>query len=128
VVIKELRLAYSVLLLCRVLDVTASGYYAWVKRPLSIWQREEERLELERYAPLINGRARRMVRSACSGICRITESSWAFIGSSGFVGSLACAVGRNGDSRPRRTPDIPCLYRRIYWIKSSRRPCRTKSG
>jgi len=46
-VIKELRLAYPVLLLCRVLEVTASGYYAWVKRPLSIRQREEERLELE---------------------------------------------------------------------------------
>jgi transposase InsO family protein len=46
-VIKELRLAYPVLVICRVLDVTASGYYAWVKRPLSIRQREEERLELE---------------------------------------------------------------------------------
>ena len=45
--IKELRLAYPVLRLCRVLDVTASGYYAWIKRPLSIRQREEERLELE---------------------------------------------------------------------------------
>jgi len=46
-VIKELRLAYPVVLLCRVLAVTASGYYAWIKRPLSIRQREEERLELE---------------------------------------------------------------------------------
>ena len=45
--IKELRLAYPVVLLCRVLDVTVSGYYVWVKRPLSIRQREEERLELE---------------------------------------------------------------------------------
>jgi putative transposase len=46
-VIKELRLAYAVVLLCRVLEVTSSGYYAWVKRPLSVRQREEERLELE---------------------------------------------------------------------------------
>ena len=45
--IKELRLAYPVVLLCRVLDVATSGYYAWVKRPLSIRQREEESLELE---------------------------------------------------------------------------------
>ena len=29
------------------LEVTTSGYYAWVKRPLTIRQREEERLELE---------------------------------------------------------------------------------
>ncbi len=34
-------------MLCRVLDVTTSGYYAWNKRPLSIRQQEEERLELE---------------------------------------------------------------------------------
>ena len=45
--IKELRLVYPVLLICHVLEVTASGYYAWVKRPLSIRQREEARLELE---------------------------------------------------------------------------------
>jgi putative transposase len=46
-VIQELRLAYFVSLLCRVLEVTTSGYYAWVKRPLTIRQREEMRLELE---------------------------------------------------------------------------------
>jgi len=46
-VIKEMRLTYPVVLLCRVLAVTTSGYYAWIKRPLSIRQREEERLELE---------------------------------------------------------------------------------
>ena len=45
--IKELRLAYCITLLCRVLEVTTSGYYAWVKRPLTIRQREEMRLELE---------------------------------------------------------------------------------
>ncbi len=45
--IKELRLSYCVLLLCRVLEVTTSGYYAWVKQPLSIWKQEEMRLELE---------------------------------------------------------------------------------
>jgi hypothetical protein len=30
-----------------VLEVTTSGYYAWVKRPPTIRQREEMRLELE---------------------------------------------------------------------------------
>ena len=45
--IMVLRLSYPVLVICRVLDVTASGYYAWVKRPLSIRQRDEERLEVE---------------------------------------------------------------------------------
>jgi putative transposase len=46
-VIKEMRLIYPVLLLCRVLEVTTSGYYAWINRPLSIRKREEERLALE---------------------------------------------------------------------------------
>jgi len=46
-VIRELRLAYCVALLCRVLEVAASGYYVWVKRPITIRQREEMRLELE---------------------------------------------------------------------------------
>ena len=45
--IKELRRAYPIVLLCRVLEVTTSGYYAWVKCPFSIRQQEEERLELE---------------------------------------------------------------------------------
>lgn len=46
--IRELRLAYCVALLCRVLEVSTSGYYAWFKRPeLTIRQREEMRLELE---------------------------------------------------------------------------------
>ena len=45
--IRELRLAYCVALLCRVLEVTTSGYYTWVKRPVTVRQREEMRLELE---------------------------------------------------------------------------------
>ena len=45
--IRELRLAYCVGLLCRVLEVTPSGYYSWVKRPITVRQQEEMRLELE---------------------------------------------------------------------------------
>ena len=44
---KELRLKYPVLLLRRILSVSASGYYAWIARPLSKWAREEARLEVE---------------------------------------------------------------------------------
>jgi putative transposase len=44
---KKLRLTYSVPQLCRALKLSASGYYAWVDRPLSRWEREEARLEIE---------------------------------------------------------------------------------
>jgi len=44
---KDLRLIYPVLLLKRVLSVSAGGYYAWLDRPLSKWAREESRLEVE---------------------------------------------------------------------------------
>jgi len=44
---KELRLDYPLPHLCQVLNVSASGYYAWVDRPLSKWAREEARLEVE---------------------------------------------------------------------------------
>ena len=44
---KELRLQYPVPHLCQVLNISASGYYAWVDRPLSKWAREEARLEIE---------------------------------------------------------------------------------
>ncbi len=77
---KELRLHYPLPLVRRVLSVSASGYYAWLDRPLSKWAREEARLEIEIKA------AHKRTRQVCgaerlqhdlaeygirAGICRI---------------------------------------------------------
>jgi len=45
--IKAMRLKYPVPRLCRVMGVSASGYYAWKSRPVSRWRKEEVRLEAE---------------------------------------------------------------------------------
>lgn len=45
--INSLRLQYPVPMLCCVLDVSASGYHAWRKRPPSRRAQEEARLEVE---------------------------------------------------------------------------------
>ena len=44
---KEMRLQYSLPLMRRIMNVSASGYYAWIDRPPSKWSRQEARLELE---------------------------------------------------------------------------------
>jgi transposase InsO family protein len=44
---RQMRLHFPVPPISRILKVSASGYYAWLGRPLSKWAREESRLEIE---------------------------------------------------------------------------------
>jgi transposase InsO family protein len=79
---KILRPTYPLLLICRVLEVSRSGYYTWLKRPSSRRAHEEGRLEVEIKA------AHKRTRSTCGperlqqdlaahgvkvGICRIRK-------------------------------------------------------
>ncbi|TAN40688.1 MAG: IS3 family transposase [Nitrospirae bacterium] len=44
---RDMRLQYPIPVMSRVLSVSTSGYYAWLKRPLSKRAKEEARLEVE---------------------------------------------------------------------------------
>jgi uncharacterized iron-regulated membrane protein len=44
---KEMRLTYPIPLMCRVLEASLSGYYAWLNRKPSPYALEEMRLEVE---------------------------------------------------------------------------------
>ena len=53
--------AYPVRMMCRVLEVTTSGYYAWKRRPRSL--REQNRRELERIIRMLFVQAREVYGS-----------------------------------------------------------------
>jgi putative transposase len=45
--IKSLRHEHPISLMCRILEVSESGYHAWLHRPLSLRNQENERLSIE---------------------------------------------------------------------------------
>ena len=87
------RPVYAVPLMCRMLDVSRSGYYAWLKRKPSKRSQEEGRLEVEIRA------AHKRTRCTCgperlSAILPLMASRQASAASGGSGRSLAYAVNR----------------------------------
>nr|CBX29090.1 hypothetical protein N47_J00710 [uncultured Desulfobacterium sp.] len=70
--IKKLRLRYSVPLLHRILDVSISGYYAWLNRKPPVRSQEEGRLEVEVVAAHNRTRIRHVAMSDFRKICPST--------------------------------------------------------
>jgi len=78
--IHKMRLQYQVPVMCRIFEVSASGYYSWCSRPISKHAQEDQRLEIEIQA------AHKRTRKTCgpkrlqedlaahgvnAGVCRI---------------------------------------------------------
>jgi len=100
----ELRLQYPVPLMKRMMSVSASGYYAWLGRPLSKRAWEEMRFELEikaadkrtrqTYGPerLQHDLAEHGIRVGICRIRRIRKNSASVVNRSGnsVVGQFEC--------------------------------------
>ncbi len=115
--IHELRQEHPVAAMCRVLDVSESGYHAGRKRPLSPRAKENARLAVEIKAA--HERTRQTygperLQADLAG----TASRSAFIASGVSARNWACAVGRSGNSRQPRIRATDCPSRRICWIAS----------
>ena len=119
----ELRLKYPVRMMRRIMNVSASGYYAWVDRPLSKRAQEEVRLELEIMAAHQRNRQtygpERLQRDLAEhgvrvGVCRIKRIRQKLGIRSAY------AVNRRGDSRLPLTPRTDCQLRITCWASSSR--------
>ena len=126
--INELRRQHPVAAMCRVLDVSESGYYAWRKRPRS--PRAQKNAQLETQIKAAHERTRqtygpeRLQADLADNGIRGGHS----IASGGFAKNSGYAASRNASSRRRRTRIMPCRSHRTFWIGSLPLLRRTKPG
>ena len=123
---KELRLQYPVPMMCRIYDVSASGYYAWLERPLSKRAQEDVRLEAEIKAAHKRTRrtcgAERLQRDLAEngievGICRVKRIRKKL--------GIRCKQTKKFKTP---TPSIRFRWLRTYWIRSLRYPGQIQLG
>ena len=97
--IESMRPTYPIALMCRVFDVSESGFYAWRIRPLSERERENARLEIEIKA--VHQRTRETYSAerlhsdlADHGVYRLHNTVYEH-----YARSWGCAANRNRNSR-----------------------------
>lgn len=114
--VAELCAEYPVKRLCRVLEVSRSGFYAWRRRPVSARRRDDDRLLVEIVrihaesrrtygAPRVHGQLRR--RGWCVGRKRVAR----LMAQAGLIGAHSRKKWR------RRRPDVapaPDLVKRVF--------------
>ena len=122
-----LRPHYPVVVLCRVLAVSRSGYHAWRRRPPSKRAQENARLEVAIQAAHVRTRQtygperlRTELRDDgfSSGVSRIKR----------LRKKLGCGANKCAGSRPRRSRITSCPWRTTCWLKHLPPRSRMRAG
>ncbi len=121
------REEFGVRAMCRVLRVHFSGFYAWLKEPLSLRTREDARqTELIRQAWADSGKVygyRKLTDDLRDQGERISENRVARLAS---MAGIAAQVGYK--PAPADMAANPLLWSRTGWNSSSRHPPLIRSG
>ena len=125
---KAHALLFPVKIMCRVLGVARSGFYAWCSRRASM--RHQRRVELDQQASCRHTAHAKVAAGlhGCATIC----------GKQGYpaiarrlpprCNGKDCAPGPPGSTKPRRTPDTRCRCQRICSSRISRHRRRIRDG
>ena len=124
---KQWRLHFPVQAMSRLLAVSRSGFYAWLKHKPSRRQQEDERLKLA-----IQAAHRRTRETMAAGAYSLNWPQKAFRrGETGLVacvGHWGCAAGRNGNSRRRPIRTTVLRWRITCWNRPLRLQPPTRCG
>ncbi len=125
--LETMRLDYPVALLCRVFEVSPSGFYAWLARKPSRRRQTDERLKIaikavHRQIRETHGACRMQPELAAHGVLAGPDR----IGGCG--GNWACAASKSASSKPRPIPSMSWRWRLICWSSNSNRRLQASDG